>query len=190
MIASHDQELWRSMTGKDMPYTHEAFMSAKLHDRYTPMDYRDVIDLMIRYPDIYIITDSKYSDIASVFVQFSQLVKYASETDISVLDRIVPQVYHQDMLHWVMAVHPFKSVILTLYNTAIDPQSAYTICEQSGIRLITAPESWITADVMALWDSLGTTIAAHTVNDPAKADRLRDMGVDLLYTDFLTSDNP
>ena len=187
-IASHDEARWRELSGaaEETPYTHSAFMSQSILSEYTPLDYRAVIDLMIRYPDIYIITDTKYSDHATVLVQFSQLVKYAAEAGKNVLDRIIPQVYHQDMLHWIMSVHPFKSVILTLYSSAIDPQTAYTICEQTGVRYITAPEAWITAEAMEIWNHLGMTVAAHTVNDRSSMEKLLKLGVDIIYTDFLS----
>lgn len=187
MVASHDQGMWRMMSNaqEDIPYTYEAFMSMPLEGQYTPLDYRDVVDLMIRYPDIYIVTDTKYSDQTTVLLQFSQLVKYAEQTDVTVLDRIIPQIYHEDMLNWVMSVHPFKSVIFTLYAYGNLPQDAYSFCERSHIRFLTVPHSWITQESLALWDQLGITVAAHTVNDPSLAQSLKEMGVDILYTDTL-----
>lgn len=187
-VASHDKARWQELTGaaEGTPYTHSAFISHPVLSKYTPLDYRDIIDLMVRHPDIYVITDTKYSDHSTFLVQFSQLVKYASEAGGDVLDRIIPQAYHQDMIHWIMSVYPFKSVILTLYSSAIDPQTAYTICEQTGVRYITAPEAWITSDAMEMWDRLGIIVAAHTVNDCSRMENLRKLGVDIIYTDFLS----
>lgn len=188
MIAAHDEASWREKVSLDeiAPYSYDNFISTRIYDRYTPMDYRNVIDLLVHYPDIYIVTDTKYTDLTTVLLQFSQLVKYAEETDASVLDRIIPQIYHEDMLGWVMSVYPFKSAIYTLYYTGSNPQAAYDFCEQSGIRFITAPQDWINSYAINIWDALNITVAAHTVNSAQEAQQLKSLGVDLFYTDFLT----
>lgn len=190
MIAAHDKDKWISYTHSEgepaKEYTYDQFISTPLLGKYTPLDCRGVIELMSRYPDIYLITDTKYDDLTTVLLQFSQLVNLAQKIDPSVLDRIIPQIYHQDMLHWVMSVHPFKSVIYTLYKVGNDPQDVYTFCEASGVRFITLYDGWITPECIELWDQLGITVGAHTVNDEATAQQLIDMGVDYLYSDFLT----
>ena len=42
---------------------------------------------------------------------FSQLVYCAKNTHPEVLERLIPQIYNEDMLSWVCAVYPFRSVI-------------------------------------------------------------------------------
>lgn len=190
LIASHGKSQWHSHTQAqgepDKPYTYDQFMSTPLLSKYTPLDCRGVIELMSRYPDVYLITDTKHTDLTTVLLQFSQLVTYAREIDPSVLDRIIPQIYHEDMLNWVMSVYPFKSVVYTLYKAGNDPEAVYSFCEFSGVRFVTLRSGWIPPECIKLWDKLGITVAAHTVNDGAEAQHLRDQGVDYLYTDFLT----
>ena len=115
-VCSHDEDYWRYITGNennDVEYSHENFKNTPLFTDYTPLDYKDVIDLMTEYPDIYIITDTKYADELSVYKQFGQLCEYAKTVDENVLDRLVPQIYKEDMLDYVMNVHDFKSLIFT-----------------------------------------------------------------------------
>ncbi|MGN0995676.1 MAG: phosphatidylinositol-specific phospholipase C/glycerophosphodiester phosphodiesterase family protein [Candidatus Ventricola sp.] len=188
LIACHDREFWCDESGAplNVAYTYENFMASTLCGQYTPLDYRDVIDLMAEYPDIYIVTDTKYTDQASVLLQFAQLVKYAQTRDESVLDRLIPQIYRENMLGWVMSVYPFRSVIYTVYQTDISSQEILEFCQHSGIRLVTAPAELIAPHKLAQWSGAGLIVATHTINDPEQARQLYDQGVDILYTDSLT----
>lgn len=186
-FSSHDENRWRRRSGADesMAYNHDNYMSTKLLDKYELMDYRDVIDLMAEYPDVYVVTDTKNTDEASVKYQFSQLVWYAMQKDASVLDRLVVQIYHEEMLNWVMDIYPFKSIIFTLYLAPRTPEEVLEFCRRSGVKFITIPQGSYTPDMAELWDELGITIAVHTVNDTAKAQQFIKDGVDMIYTDFL-----
>ena len=168
-----------------MEYSHENYTLSLLLDQYELMGFRDVIDLMAQYPDIYVVTDTKYTDEATVKYQLSQLVWYAQQTDPAVLDRLIVQIYHEEMLNWVMDVHPFRSIIFTLYKHPRTPQEVYEFCRRSGVRFITMPSGTFTAEMPALWDELGVHIAVHTVNNAEKAHRFLQDGVDMIYTDFL-----
>lgn len=186
VVASHDEGSWRIYTGADetMEYNYENFMSTPVEGKYTALDYRGVIDLMAEYPDVYFITDSKYQDRATVFLEFSQLVRYAEETDPTVLERLVPQIYHEDMLQWVMDVYPFKSIVYTLYASARTPEQIYDFCESTGVRMVTHRDE-LSRETIDMWSELGIIISVHTINDTARAEELMAQGVDLLYTDTL-----
>ncbi len=187
-ICSHDEDYWRNITGNedsDVEYTYENFKNTPLFTDYTPMDHKDVIDLLVEYPDIYIITDTKYSDELSVYRQFSQLVDYAKEKDPEVLDRLIPQIYTEDMLNYVMNVYRFKSIDFTLYQLQWDKEEIAKFCGRSGIRMLTVSDELIEDDAIDLWKSMGIKIAVHTVDDEERAEELWDKGVDLIYTNYL-----
>ncbi len=194
LVATHDDGHWRTQISHitsaipQTEFTYVNFMNQKIYDKYTTMDYRGIIDLMIEYPDIRIVTDSKFTDQTSVYLQFSQLVKYAEETDPTVLDRIIPQIYNEEMLSVVMDVYPFQSVIFTLYQTAWTPQSVYNFCKATNVRFVTLHYGSVSSEVLALWDELGIVVAAHTSNDLEQTKTLFESGVDFMYTDFLTPD--
>lgn len=191
LIASHDRHTWLQKTGQDdaAAYSYAGFKSTPILSRYTPLDCHDILRLMAEYPDIYIVTDSKYMDRATVFLQFSQLVRCAQEIDESVLQRVIPQIYCEDMLRWIMEIYPFRSVIYTVYATTSTMQEVYSFCEQSGIRIVTVPVSSLSAYSTLPWDTLGVTLATHTVNTPEEMQRCLKAGASILYTDFLTPDD-
>lgn len=187
LIASHDRERWLDKAGLDdeSVYSYKNFMNSTLYGQYTPLDFRDIIDLMAAYPDIYIVTDTKYTDAPSVMLQFSQLVKYAQSVDESVLSRLIPQIYHEAMLGWVMSVYPFPSVIYTLYQSGSTVENALEFCQRSGIGFLTMPVEDFTRNAAVLSEHPEITVAVHTVNDVQEARYCLDAGADWLYTDFL-----
>ena len=115
----------------------------------------------------------------------SQIVSEAQRVDPRILNRIVPQVYNEDMFWTVMQVYEFKSIIFTLYATEWTPESVYDFCFRSGCRYVTLWDYLLTPEMLALWDTQGINVAVHTVNDQEAADAFFDMGVDMIYTDSL-----
>ena len=187
LIAAHDEQACRMDAGlaDDAPITVDTFMNTRVSGRYTPLDIRGIIELMAEYPDVYVITDTKYTDRASVLLQFSQLSRYAKASSPDVLHRIIPQIYHEPMLDWVMSVYPFKSIIYTLYAAETTPQEVLEFCEETGVGFITFPESTATPETFDLMDKNNIICAVHTVNDKAQSEKLMHMGIDMIYSDFL-----
>ena len=190
-ICSHDEDYWRYITGNEesgIEYSYENFKTTPLFTDYTPMDYMDIVDLLHNYPDIYIITDTKYADELSVYKQFSQIVDYAKKTDPEVLDRIIPQFYTKEMLDYVMNVYSFKSMIFTLYQIEWDEEDIAKFCIKSGVKYITVSSSVIDSEVIDLWRSMGIHVAVHTINEKDEADSFLNKGIEMIYTDFLEPD--
>lgn len=187
-FASHDENRWRQYANadEDAEYSHENVSCSLLLEQYEALGFRDVLDLMAQHPDVYVITDTKYTDEATFKYQLSQLVWYAQKTDPSVLDRLIVQIYHEEMLNWAMDVYPFRSVLLTLYKHPRTPEEVYEFCRRSGVRCITVPQGNFIPEMPALWDELGVNIAVHTVNDADAAQQFIHSGVDMIYTDFLS----
>lgn len=186
LIASHDENTWRQLTGSNLPYTSEHFNQLLLLDEYDSLSCADVIDLMALYPDVYVVTDTKSSTQSEVMLAFSQLVHCAKKSHPEVLNRIVPQIYNEQMLSWISSIYPFRSVIFTLYQLHWTPEAILNFCMNSGIRFITIPADQVSEDVLQLWDTLGIHIGVHTINDQDEAEKLFNLGIDMLYTDFIS----
>lgn len=186
-ICSHDEDYWRYITNNensDVEYSYEVFKRTPLFTDYTPLDYKDIIDLMNQYPDIYIITDSKYSDEISVYQQFSQIVDYAKSVNPQVLDRLIVQIYNKDMLGYIMNIYDFRSVIFTLYQIAWDAEDIAKFCIKSGVNFITVSEAVADSDI-ELWKSMRLKVGVHTINEEEVALELIKKNVDIIYTDFI-----
>lgn len=193
-VALHDAEQWHNsiQQNPDDALTSGNFLSALFNQKYHTIDYRTVVDLMITHPDIYLVTDSKYTDKSHVTAEFTQIIDYAKSKDVSVLDRFVVQIYHPEMLEWVMELYPWKSVIYTLYQDPNwTPENVVQFAEQSGIKVITISgyELLDQPATAKLWNEANLIIAAFTMNNLNQVRTLwQDYGVQIIYTDFLLPD--
>ena len=96
--------------------TRDAFLAAPLLERYTPMSFRDLLLLMEEYPDICIVTDTKFTDAEVVTAQFTAMLNDAHELGLSYLfDRMVIQVYSPLMFRVVDHLGHFPHYIYTFY---------------------------------------------------------------------------
>ena len=194
-VAAHDGRSWAenatffhngANTSQSIDFSYDNFMSSLWHGKYHPLDLADVFKLMQKYPDIYVVTDTKFVDEESVRLQFNSLVMAATEIDVTLLDRLIPQIYHEKMLDVIMDVYPWDSVIYTLYQDPTwTPESVLAFSETSGVKLITMPAASVTPEIAELWSTAGIKIAAHTVNNLGEVKYLQSLGVEAIYTDFL-----
>ena len=186
-VCSHDEEFWRYNAEIDdsEPFTYENFMNSKIYTKYEPLDYKGIIDLLNKYEDAYIITDTKYYDKESVYLQFSQIVNYAKQVNPEILDRIIPQIYTEDMLGYVMNTYPFKSMIYTLYQTQWTAKDVAEFCIETGIKFVTASCDAAGFEDIYYWNAYGINVATHTINDVETARGYLNNGTKMIYTDVL-----
>lgn len=201
-VAAHEADNWKNtatiqndaeISPSDISstdFTYANFMSSLWQNKYHPVDLKLLFEILREYPDVYIVTDTKFSDEENVRKQFSAFVETASTIDLALLDRFIPQIYKTDMLPWIMDIYPWKSVIYTLYgNTTWTPENVLTFSAESGVKFITLWDTWLndrlTANDIARWKSTGLKIATHTINYYSRAEQSRARGADVIYTDFL-----
>ena len=175
-------------------YSEEEFMNIQIFDSYTPMSLETLFELMRKYEDTWIITDSKHPDGAAVQKDFQILVDTARETDsLDLLDRFVVQIYNYEMYDLVDNIYPFPSYILTLYMLG-SPDNGRIMeycrfCKSKGVNAITMWDNWVTPQVMSVAETYGMDIYVHTVNKIDDLKQLRDIGVKGFYTDYIFPEN-
>lgn len=189
-ICNHDENFWRQNANisDDIDYTYENFMNSKIYEKYQPLDYKGIIDILNKYEDVYIITDTKHLDKERIYIQFSQFVNYANDINPNVLDRLIPQIYNEDMFNYVMTIHPFKSIVYTLYQTDWTKEEIMEFCVETGIKYVTIYYEYIEQygfDLLKLWNACGINVAVHTINDLDTATNYLNSGVTAIYTDEL-----
>lgn len=171
-------------------YTYTNFMSSLWYGKYHPLDLDGLFKILQDYPDIYIMTDTKYTDPERVQLQFSELLAAARTRDEKLLDRLIIQIYTPEMFYSVMDLYPWKSVVYSLYATHAEredwsPEEILAFSQASGVKFITMWSHWISPEIINLWKPAGLKTGVHTVNTPTRATELQAMGVDVIYTDFL-----
>jgi glycerophosphoryl diester phosphodiesterase len=197
MILRHDGDFWgrlgqtmpeRLQEELEAPPTLEEATSQPIWGVYPPMTLEELLGLMAAHPDALLVTDTKYTDQATVQKQFQLLVEAASATDDTILDRIVPQIYNQPMLRWIDGVYAFPDVIYSLNVTADSPGDVMQfVTANPRVVAITFLVRFLPAYAryLPMLREKGVAAYINTVNDPDTFARHRQAGLSGVYTDFL-----
>lgn len=167
--------------------TAEEFLSAPIWGKYTPLTLKDWFGIMKTHPDIYMVTDTKYSP--EVEKQFRLFVDTAVNNGYEdVLSRVIVQIYYQEMYDEVRAVYPFENILLTLYYIGY-PDGKEEIKElrdfmaENEIPVLTMPSGWWSADKQKALEGSGIKVFVHTVDDEEEAKARLSEGIGGIYTD-------
>lgn len=176
--------------GTDVVLSSEEFLGTKIMGKYTPLSLEDVFELMKKYDDVYVVTDTKDDTWAEIIKEFRIIVDTAEKTDsMEVLDRLVVQLYNHDMYDAVESVYHFPNYILTLYLVGGSDGESFIehcrFCKNRGIKGITMWESWANPENLAIAERYGLDVYVHTVNNVDKIEEDRAFGVKGFYTDFV-----
>ena len=166
--------------------TSAEFKAAKIMGQYEPLTWDEILDLMEFYPDVYIITDTKQIKPEEIDQIFGAIVDSAKAKDPALLERIVPQIYNQPMWEQLQGIHPFESIIFTLYTVHDTDKEVLQFVEDKGISAVTMSETRANKVLIASLNKIGVPSYVHTINDPKIMNKFKRMGAYGFYTDFLT----
>lgn len=171
--------------------TLEEFLSKPILDKYTPMSFRDLLRLMEEYPDICVITDTKFTDEESVTLQFRAMTDDARALGLSYLfDRMIIQVYSPEHFAVVEGVRHFPHYIYTLYQDYFGRdedsfRNKCIFCQENGILGLTLNAELWDSDYAPISNWRKILVFVHTVDDAEYAKRLIKSGVHAVYSDTL-----
>lgn len=196
VVLRHDwRAKWQDGISEVSIPTLREFKARPILGKYTPMSFRDLLELMMEYPDICIITDTKFTDPEIVTVQFQRMLEIAQEMKCTYLfDRMAIQVYTQLMYKVVSNLWDFPWYIYTLYaegfaRTDYAFREKAEFCKENGILGMTMWDYWWSPSYGPIAKELGLMTFAHTVNDQEKAEQLLRDGIDAVYTDILAPED-
>ncbi|QUL54468.1 glycerophosphodiester phosphodiesterase [Paenibacillus tritici] len=168
--------------------THDEVMSSPVLELYSPLDIEKIMDLMVNYPDTYVVTDTKELEAEQVTKQFQLIVEVAQKKDPALLKRIVPQIYSRNMLEVVNKVYAFPEMIFTLYQTQDSDEVVIEFVKQTGVD-ITMPTTRATKSFVRNLKTAGARVYVHTVNEEKEIRKLSRLGVNGFYTDFVSEND-
>lgn len=175
---------WEPETEFQVPNA-ELFLNTPIYGDYTAMTLLDLYKFMDEKEDVYIILDPKYNP--DVVGQFSLIVNTALDNGLEhVLERIVVQLYYEDMYEKVETVYSFDNYLYTLYYIGYnEPEKIGAFMKKNDIPVLVMPYTWIDEKVINDLRNYPVKIYVHTVNDVNEAKRVLDLGVDGIYTDMI-----
>lgn len=171
---------------KEGPIPFKEFVSHPILEKYNPIGIKKIVELLQKYPDVYFVTDTKETDPGLVRIQFEQIVQTAKKTDPALLDRIIPELYTEEMIRIVRDIHPFKHLFFSLYLSNYSLQETVDIIRDYDVKAVAMPTERATPELVQAIRGAGAVVYAHTVNDIGELNALRAVGVNGFYTDFLT----
>lgn len=169
------------------PPKYEDYITSKILYKYTPLSLEDMVLLLKKYKDCYFVTDSKYIDKEHIEDEFSRLVEVAEDVGaMEEMQRIIVQIYNDDMYTYVKDIYPFEQWIYTLYALpSIDYDVICQFCVQNGIDVVATSEGW----AKQVWSNkvheYGLKYYIYTINSINDWKYVDSVGVDGIYSDFL-----
>lgn len=169
----------------------KAYGSPETPSRFTTMLIGDVLDQMVINSDMVLITDTKSMEIPKedTVTQFEQIVTEAKNRDESLLDRVIPQIYNQEMFGEIESIYPFQHIIYTLYSS---PDSAEEVIDfiskHKEIEAVTISfaDPRFNQDFIDAVHRLNKRIYIHTIHTYDDLTKYANVNVDGFYTGLLT----
>lgn len=173
--------------------TKEEFLNTPILGKYTSLCMEDLLHIMKQYSDIWIVTDTKYTDIPNIQKEFDKIMEYVDANDcISILDRFIVQIYNDEMYYFMRNRYAFSNYILTLYlydGWFVDYEKGLSkicrFCVNNDIKIITMEEKRYNSVAQKIVDSYNLQLYLHTIDDLDKAKEYIGYGVDGIYTNLL-----
>lgn len=189
---SKEYELDRDEITQEAPLSEEQFLNTKILGKYTPMSFAQLCEIMMEYPDLWIVTDTKNTENEEVKEQFEVMAETVRQLGCEeVMDRIIVQVYNEEMYETVHSIYQFKNYIFTMYLRFDNEdwlgimRTVCRFCVNNGIETVTIGRNRISPELIAVADHYGRNVYVHTVNDMADANRYFQLGVTGIYTDII-----
>ncbi len=174
-----------ALDGREISSITEAdFLSRQVNDRFALMTFRQLVERAEALGDITIVTDTKTwnRDLAMVFE------KELAAAPESVRRRVVPQLYHVWEIGALRGIEkrlgPFRSIILTLYQTKLSDENVVSFVKKEHIPIVTMNTKRFSPKLASDLHGVGALVLVHTLNDHKEIARFAENGADGFYVDF------
>lgn len=159
--------------------TRDAFLAARIYERYTPLDLDSLAAWMEAHPDVCIITDVKDNNLG--------VLRTIASRYPALRARFIPQIYAYDEYAPVRAMG-YSNIILTLYRLGeysdkINTDKILPFAVARGLCAVTADVILAGDSFVSAFQSAGMPLAVHTVNESERQAALFAAGVSTIYTD-------
>ncbi|MDR1559781.1 MAG: hypothetical protein LBS84_08830 [Clostridiales bacterium] len=164
------------------------FSSGKIQGKYTPTSYEQFIRFLSQHSDTYMVTDTKSYDLTDerIAKQFQIMYDTAERVDPAVLERVIVQVYNQNMYHVINKIYKYPNILYTLYATPDTEDQVVEFVKTEGIPVVVMPPERANQPFLDRLLALSARVYLHTLNDYNEVMEWRAKGVWSVYTDSLS----
>ena len=167
--------------------TWQEFSSKKIRDRYAPASYEDFIRFLSEHKDTYLVTDTKSYNLSDdqIAKQFRIMYDISEKVDPSTRERIVVQIYNQNMYRIINTICKYPNILYTLYATPDTEEQVLEFIESEHIPVVVMPPERANEPFLDKLLHLGKKVYLHTLNDYNEVIQWQAKGVWGVYTDTL-----
>ena len=189
IVTAHDYEVFNYKKP-----TYKEFKQSRTRGNLTPITFEDMVQFMYTHKELYIITDTKYSDITRIEKEFNEMTQIlAKYKDVN--ERFIIEIYNEKMYEFLkLKNYPFNHFLFTLYQRLTYPynytdmENIFKYCKENQIDGIIMWEKWFNDRISNFSYLYSTPVYLHTVNDIQKAIKLLNQGAKGIFTDNITND--
>lgn len=194
MAAVHDWDQFGYMNGvalsSDEWKNFQTFGSPVTESRFTTMLIGDVLDQMLINKDMYLVTDTKILEASDEMrLQFTEIVNEATKRDPKLLNRIIPQIYNEEMYSLIREIYDFPEIIYTLYASQDSADNVLNFVKNNpAISVVTTPighANFFTAEFINSLHAANKKIYTHTIHTYDELTKYSALGIDGFYTGLL-----
>ena len=174
--------------------TLEEFKKLKAKGNTTRMTFEDLVSFMLENKDLYIITDSKYTDIPRIEIEFEEITSILNNHK-ELYERFIIQVYNEKMYLFLKEKnYLFKYYLFTLYlrwsprRGLKDLENIFDFCNKNKIIAIVLFEHLFNDNFIQLSRKYSIPLYLHTVNDIGKLVYFLQKGVKGFMTDNISDE--
>ncbi|MDD4371852.1 MAG: phosphatidylinositol-specific phospholipase C/glycerophosphodiester phosphodiesterase family protein [Anaerostipes sp.] len=175
--------------GDDNRVSYDTFKNTKLYGKYTPLSLEDIFNIMDKHPDIYVMTDTKDGGYAASASDAKIIVQTAKKMGKEkLLDRLIIQIYNENMVRAVRSQYDFKHILYTTYKQSdLAFSQMINFCKNNQIEAVTVPQKSVNDYRMKLLEDANLKSFTHTINNTYLVEQYMQLGVYGIYTDFVSS---
>ncbi|HFI0035831.1 TPA: glycerophosphodiester phosphodiesterase family protein [Streptococcus suis] len=194
MAAVHDWDQFGNMDGVAMSSQEwkafQTFGSPVTDSRFTTMLIGDVLDQMLINKDMFLVTDTKRLEASDEMrLQFTEIVNEATKRDPKLLNRIIPQIYNEEMYALIREIYDFPEIIYTLYASQDSADNVLDFVKNNpAISVVTTPighANFFTAEFINSLHAANKKIYTHTIHTYDDLTKYAALGIDGFYTGLL-----
>lgn len=178
VVCTHEFENINGYSVDNRP-THQQFLDSVIHEKYHPLDFDTLCDLLAEYSDIKVVFDSKEQSTTAILEKMIE----TNNNRIDILDRFIIQVYSKENYN-NLQTYNFEEYWFTNYKANYTPSqiNAYFGDKQNLTTIVLNIITWKTFKFMVF--KTNKYVAVHTVNSNSCINFLKSHGVDYIYTDL------
>lgn len=161
--------------------TYEEYNNFLFNGLYKGITIYDIETLLSNYDDIYIILDTKETDVIDVYEDILDLVSP------QYISRIIPQIYNCSMYYELENIYDFDNYIFTLYKTLESNKTILNfIKDKEDIKVVTiSTVRFVTPYFINKVKDYGKEVYIHTINDFYLLKFYQELGIEAFYSDYL-----